>query len=164
MSEQVKLCPFCAEEINIDAVKCKHCKEFLDNVKTEVATPNNPLKQIENLANHNYVQCDACSKSLSGHYSKSFLGFHKYTCAVCGYTTMYPLGESYEAIYQLAVVFFVFWLFIFLFVNMSVFPGVLAVLGFVGIPVLLHNWHLKSEHPNYKIEEYNSRPKQDISN
>jgi len=24
-----KKCPFCAEEIDIDAVKCKHCGEFL---------------------------------------------------------------------------------------------------------------------------------------
>jgi hypothetical protein len=37
MAEQTKKCPFCAEEILSEAIKCKHCGEML--VKKEVPSP-----------------------------------------------------------------------------------------------------------------------------
>lgn len=30
MNPEYKLCPFCDEEIKVNAVKCKHCGEFID--------------------------------------------------------------------------------------------------------------------------------------
>ncbi len=38
----MKKCPFCAEDIQDDAIKCKHCGEFLDTFYTRELKENKP--------------------------------------------------------------------------------------------------------------------------
>lgn len=48
MSE-TKMCPFCAEEIMVNAIKCKHCGEFFDQDQkraTEINSTNKSNKDI----------------------------------------------------------------------------------------------------------------------
>jgi len=42
MKENLKKCPYCAEEILAEAIKCKHCGEYLSKPASE--TEHNPMK------------------------------------------------------------------------------------------------------------------------
>lgn len=63
--KQTKTCPFCGEEININAIKCKHCGEFLPEGKGDVSeTKICPFCGEEILADA--VKCKHCGEFLNG--------------------------------------------------------------------------------------------------
>ena len=44
METETKLCPYCKEEIKVDAIKCKHCGEFLNNLNENIIKPDVELE------------------------------------------------------------------------------------------------------------------------
>ena len=44
MNEDTKPCPFCTEQIHVDAVKCRHCGEFLADGSDTVEEPEKKKK------------------------------------------------------------------------------------------------------------------------
>lgn len=158
MTQAVKQCPFCAEEINLDAIKCKYCKEFLNQPPHSNSRPITPHygAPLTQLTQDDLVSCDSCKKTLRGQFTRSFFGYHQYTCAGCGYTTTYPLGSGYESLYSICAFLFIIWLFVFFFIDMSTGMGLLGLIGLIGVPVLIHNSSLKSRRHNYKVKEHNT--------
>ena len=44
MEEYTKKCPYCGGEINITAIKCKHCRKFINDYHKETVADNNKAK------------------------------------------------------------------------------------------------------------------------
>lgn len=50
-----KKCPFCAEKIKFDAIKCKHCGEYLDGRRNESQKYDNNYIYEQNRRNNNKI-------------------------------------------------------------------------------------------------------------
>lgn len=64
---QTKTCPYCGEEININAIKCKHCGEFLnENQQEQTTEPETKICPFcgEEIA-YKAVKCKHCGEFLN---------------------------------------------------------------------------------------------------
>ncbi len=81
--EDVKKCPYCAEQINADAKKCKHCGEFLDAVMRDLDALKNQKQQV-------FMNAGGGSSSSSGNASLSNLKEFNHFPHIC--TSIITLG------------------------------------------------------------------------
>lgn len=58
--KKMKECPYCAEEIQDNAIKCKHCKEFLNKDQQKTNSVNYRITEDE----YSFGRCTDCKAAL----------------------------------------------------------------------------------------------------
>jgi hypothetical protein len=64
---EIKNCPFCAEEIKPDAIKCKHCGEWLQDQSIESKTIQQTKEPDKK---DNWMRCPRCNSAKTKYMGK----------------------------------------------------------------------------------------------
>ena len=97
--EKTKKCPYCGEEIHIEAQKCKHCGEWLDKENTTV---NESLfnEEIE-CGNEEVIEDEEpfVEKGFFGYYLERIWRFHKFdTNGSVSRSVLVLIGRTHQSV------------------------------------------------------------------